>query len=378
MFPIFALIPLLASTPVAAADQQADEILALERALTAAMHARDGGQLDALLAADYVLRSAPDIPRDTWMRNALTLCWGPQSDMTDFQARRLGDAAIASFVLTFYVDPTTCRPATLRSLITDVWTRQDGEWRLLVRHSAPAPAPGAELAAQYGIVPELPPTLDVKGEASYLAAAGNASARTLGFATDVTHEAGRSRTRARAAVLTTEADSITRARAITATARQGVRVRERLEVFGRVDYARDRFAGIEHRAAVEAGGSVPVALPPRHTLKVDAGVGFTTEQRLDAADLEFAVASGTFAYVWKIGPGAEVRVELALTADLGSAANWRAGIALALTFVLTKLLSVKASQSIEYRHFPVPGFGRTDTRTAIALVLGFQQRPSAP
>lgn len=376
MLSLFVLLSTLTVAHPAFTLEDGDEILARERAIAAAMHARDRAALDALLAAGYVLRSSPDIDRDTWIRNALTLCWGRQSDISDFQARPVGDAAVASFVLTFYVDPVTCRPATLRSLITDVWAREDGEWRLAVRHAAPAPAPGAQLAAQFGLVPELPPTLDVRGEASFLAAAGNASARTLGFATDVAHQAGWSRTRGRVALLTTEADSVTRARSITASARQGARVRERLELFGRVEYARDRFAGIEHRAMAELGASFPLPLPPRHTLKVDAGLGFTSENRVAAEDLRFAVATGTFAYVWKIGPGTELRNDLSLTGDLESAANWRATNALAVTFVLNRLLSVKASQAVEYRHFPVPGFGRTDTRTAATLVVAFQQRPA--
>ncbi|HUF67507.1 MAG TPA: DUF481 domain-containing protein, partial [Longimicrobiales bacterium] len=279
---------------------------------------------------------------------------------------------------TFYVNPVTCQPAALRSLITDIWTMRDGSWQLRIRHSAPAPAAGAGIASQYSVVPQLPPTLDVKGELSYLATAGNASTRTFGLATDVARQSGPWSTRARAALLTTEADSVTRARAFTATVRQAIRLTERLEVFGRADYARDRFAGIENRATFEVGSAVPVPLPPRHTLTVDTGVGFTAEQRLDADDLRFAVATGTFAYAWTIAPGAELRDDLAITADLQSGTNWRATNGVALSVVLTRLLSIKASHSVEYRHFPVPGFGRTDTRSAVALVFAVQQRPASP
>jgi putative salt-induced outer membrane protein YdiY len=377
------LATLLLSSLLAAAvstvpsGQIADEILALEQALTRAMHARDRTRLHSLLSADYVLRSVPDIPRDRWIENAVTLCWGDRSDIDAYQVRMLDGTAVASFVLTFYVDPATCRPAVLRSLITDVWRAQEGRWRLTMRHSAPAPAEGAGLAAQYGVVPELPPVWDAKGELSFLATAGNASTRTIGLASDVAHQAGRWRTRGRAALLTSEADAVTRARTITASARQSARVSARADVFGRIDYARDRFAGIENRATVEFGSAVPVPLPPRHRLTVDAGVGVTSERRLDADDLRFAVASGTFAYIWQIAPGTDLRDDLAITADLGSGRNWRAANALAMTLVLNRLLSIKASQSIEYRHFPVPGFRRIDTRSAIALVVNVQQRPAA-
>lgn len=375
LFLITLMVPAAAS---AASSQTSDVILALEQSLTDALHTRDRNRLEGLLARDYVLRGAPDISRDTWMRNALTLCWGDRSDISDFRVRTLGSSAVASFVLTFHVDPTTCRPALLRSLITDVWTEVDGGWRLLVRHSAPAPAPGAGVASQFGLVPLPPPTLDVKGELSFLAAGGNASTQSFGFATDVAHQAGRSRTRARAAVLTTAADGVTRARTVSATARQGARVRERVEVFGRLEYARDRFAGIEHRSTFEVGSAFPIRLPARHTLTVDAGIGVTSEQRAGAEDLRFATGTGTAAYVWRVAPGTDVRNDLAVTADLQSAGNWRSNNSLTVSLLLTRLLSIKASHAVEYRHFPVPGFGRTDTRGAVALVFGFQQRPAVP
>jgi putative salt-induced outer membrane protein len=374
MFVLASLLTAAVSTPAAA--QTSDEILALEHTLTRAMHARDREALESLLADDYVLRSVPDIVRETWIDNAVTLCWGDRSEIADPDVRVMNGTAVATFVLTFYVDPTTCRPALLRSLITDVWRMRDGGWQLAVRHSAPAPAAGAGIAAQSGFVPELPPVWDVKGELSYLATSGNASTRTIGLSTDVSHQAGRWRTRGRAAVLTSEADDVTRARTIVASARQSARISARAEAFGRIEYARDRFAGIEHRSTIEVGGAFPIHMPPRHQLTADVGLGFTAEQRLDADDLRFAVASGSLAYVWQIAPGTELRDDLAVSADLESARNWRATNGLALTVVLNRLLSIKASQAVDYRHFPVPGFRRADIRSAISLVVNVQRRPA--
>jgi len=378
MFSPLLLVPLSALLAIAPhplqTDSTADEILALERAMTAAMHARDRARLEALLADDFVLRSVPDVSRKAWIHNAVTLCWGDRSDISESRVRVQNGVAVASLVLTFYVDPLTCRPATLRSLITDVWTRHQDVWRLSMRHSAPAPAADAGVAAQYGLVPAGPPVWDVKGELSFLATAGNASTRTIGVASDVSHQSGRWLTRARASLLTSEADSVTRARTVTATARQSARLSPRAEVFGRADYARDRFAGIENRATLEFGGAFPLQLSPRHRLTIDTGIGFTAEQRLDADDLRFAVATGTFGYVWRIAPGTELRDDLALSADLQSGRNWRATNALTVTVVLTRLLSIKASQSIEYRHFPVPGFKRADSRSALTLVIALQRR----
>jgi hypothetical protein len=58
-----------------------------------------------------------------------------------------------------------------------------------------------------------------------------------------------------------------------------------------------------------------------------------------------------------------------------SGRNWRAKNALTLQATLTRMLSVKLSHAIEHRHEPVPGFGRTDSRTSAALVFSFRKLP---
>lgn len=85
-----------------------------------------------------MLRGAPDVGRETWIRNAVAMCWGSQYEISDFAVRgHAGDTAIVSLVLTTYEDPATCEPAIIRSLLTDVWIRQPNGWRLVLRHSGP-------------------------------------------------------------------------------------------------------------------------------------------------------------------------------------------------------------------------------------------------
>jgi hypothetical protein len=119
----------------------------LESSLVDALHAQDRQHLQSLLAADYVARGTPDIDRETWLQNAVRLCWGDRSDLDHFRARRHDGVVIASFELTFYVDPRTCRAGVLRSLVTEVWVREAEGWKLKVRHAA-APASPGDIAAQ--------------------------------------------------------------------------------------------------------------------------------------------------------------------------------------------------------------------------------------
>jgi len=48
---------------------------------------------------------------------------------------------------------------------------------------------------------------------------------------------------------------------------------------------------------------------------------------------------------------------------------------IAVTAKLTTLLSLKVSNAVRFSNFPAPGFKKTDTVTAVALVAGFKSGP---
>jgi putative salt-induced outer membrane protein YdiY len=354
------------------------EIRAQEQRLAEAMHAKNRQPLEQLLAPEYVLRGAPDVDRQTWIDNAVTRCWGDRSDIAAFRIRELADVVIASFELTFYVDPATCRPAVLRSLITDVWTRDEDGWQLQVRHSGPAPAPDAGIAAQYGIVPQPPPAWQASAELSLVATGGNTSTHTVGLGGNATHRSGTAVTRGELAFITSNTDDVTQARALTVQLRHGFRVAERIELFGRGTYASDRFAGIADRAVAEAGAAHTTMLPGRQALTVEGSAGFTVERRLDAAKFDFVTATGAVKYVWNLAPGTELVQDLAVIGDVERARDWRGTSTTAVNVGLTRLLSLKAAHALEYRNTAVAGFGRTDMRTTAALVFAFERGAASP
>jgi len=374
------LMLLLASTvgaqPAGSAGGADTEIRASEGALAAAMHARDAARLDALLAPDYVLRSVPDVDRATWISNALTLCWGDRSDMDRFRVQRHDRVVVATFEMTFYQDPATCRPAVLRSEITDVWVESRDGWRLEMRHASPPPASGGGVTQQYGSVPLAPPTWDVSSELSFVATSGNTATRTTGIGADVTHQSGRATSHATVAYLSSSADGLTKTRSLTLRARQGFASGKRLQMFGEGAYERDRFAGVDGRTTATIGLGYSPATTGRHRLTIEGGGGITAERRVGADAPRFATASAAVHYLWTIAPGTRLAEDAAFSADLQSATNWRQTTVTAMTVSLSRVLSFKASHSIEYRHQPVVGFGRTDMRTSAALVLSLQHRPT--
>lgn len=370
------LLALTASAQSASPSQpDAVDVRLLELTLVEAMHARDRQRLESLLAPDYVLRGAPDIDRETWLQNAVKLCWGDRSDLVDFRARRLDGVVVASFELTFFVDPGTCRSGVLRSLITDVWVREPDGWKLKMRHAGAPPAAAGDIAAQYGVVPDAPPAWEANSELSAVTTGGNTSTRTLGLGAEVVHRAEGRKTEVNARFLTSQADDVTNARSLTVGGRHGFAVTERLQMFGEASYARDRFAGIDDRTTATAGIAYPVPVARAQSLTLEGGLGWTGEQRLDLSTLRFATATGALDYRWTVVPGTELREEAALYADLESVGNWRTSNTTALSVGLTRILSLRASHAFEYRKRPVTGFGRSDMRTAVALVLALSRHP---
>ena len=369
---------LMVSAPAQSATReraQEVDVYGLESTLADALHGRDRQQLESLLASDYVLRGTPDVDREMWLQNAVTLCWGDRSDLDVFRTVRHDGVVIAMFELTFYVDPATCRASVLRSLVTDVWVHETDGWKLKVRHAGAPPASSEDIAAQYGAARVLPPTWEVASEFSAVATGGNTSTRTVGLGAELAHRSDGQKTEVKTKFLTSQANEAINARLLIVEGRHGFGMTERLHVFGATSYTRDRFAGVDNRVTATAGAAYAISVPPFQTFTFEGGLGWTAEQRLDRTTLRFATSTGALDYRWTIVPGIELREEATFDADLESLTNWRTSSTTTLNVTLTRVLSLRASHAIDYRHTPVVGFGRSDMRTAMSVVLSMDRRP---
>jgi putative salt-induced outer membrane protein YdiY len=366
----------LASALAASAQPVSPEppALARERSLFAAVDRKDGAALQTLLAADFVARGTPDVDRATWIKNALSLCWGSRFDIDAADVRTVGATEIVSFLLTFYQDPTTCQPATLRSLVTDVWIRDGEVWRLSVRHSGPA---GGGVGAQFGRAPEVPPLFALTSELSFVATGGNSSTSTLGFSSEVAHNLGGAHTEGRVAFVRSSADDEVNARSLTVQGRHSRALSPRFDLIARGGFLRDLFSGIEHRVTIDAGIAATLSRAPR-ALRVDASVGGVFESRLDADDRRFVSGVFGLSFDWRLRPGTELHLRSEETTNLESPADWRFDNDLAVQVALNGALSARFAYGSRYVHQPVPGFRRTDTQATAALVVRLVRRPQAP
>ena len=216
-----------------------------------------------------------------------------------------------------------------------------------------------------------PPRWERKAELSLVQTGGNTDTQTLGLGASVIFRPGRWTTEARTAFVRSETSDIETAKSFIADLREAYALSRRVELFGRYGYLADPFAGIDHRSTIDGGIGYKLLLGPVHTLRADAGLGYTTESRSVGDDVSFALANFGGAYKWQISTAADLTNSAILTASLEDGGAWRFANAFALTAALSRVFSLKLSHDLKYNNAPVVGFEKADRLTSVAVVAKF-------
>ena len=216
---------------------------------------------------------------------------------------------------------------------------------------------------------------------SLVSTGGNTDTRTLGVGGSVIFRPGAWTTEARTAFVQSETDDIETAQSFVVDFRESYALTPRIELFGRYGYLADRFAGIDDRSTIDGGVGFKALVGPVHTLRLDAGLGYSDENRLVGEDVSFALANFGAGYKWQISKTADLTNSAIFTAPLDGSdpcsqepcdkTSWRFGNAFALTAVLTQAFSLKLAHDVKVNNSPVAGFEKTDRITSFALVAKF-------
>ncbi len=133
---------------------------------------------------------------------------------------------------------------------------------------------------------------------------------------------------------------------------------------------RDRFAGLDLRSVVSAGGEwrarrtgpwTLVATAAMTWTRVDARGGLPTEDYLGGL-------VGATSRI-RLSPTASTSQELNYYSKVDDASGWRVEAAARLVAAVSSRLAVKLGWQYRYDNEPVPGFGRTDVVTRVSLVV---------
>ena len=224
--------------------------------------------------------------------------------------------------------------------------------------------------------PKPPPVWSGKAEASYVATSGNSDAKTLGAAGEVLYAPGVWNYKASLAFIRSESDGIESARTFEGLLRAARKLSPRLEIYGLGAYRENRFAGIDGQWAGDAGAAWQFLSADPHSLKVEGGLGYTSERRILPAPAgietrDFATARAALEYKWKLSKTSELSEEASFVEDLSDSKDWRFADKVSLGAGVTTVLSVKLSYAWLTLNEPVPGKKKTDTITSAALVAKF-------
>jgi putative salt-induced outer membrane protein len=239
---------------------------------------------------------------------------------------------------------------------------------LLVSSAARAQTP-ADTAPKP--VPTPPPLWSGEGELSLVSTSGNTDTETLGGAFHLAYRPSPWNFEFHVGYIRSEADGEENAESLLSWLRGGYLVTERLELFGRAEYFRNTFAGVDRRLSAEFGAGYALLTEPPHLLKVEAALGYTDEDRLLGEDLSYVHARLGALYEWRISKTTTFTDEFRFTASLEEFDLWRIFNKASLTASMTSVFALKISHALEYVNEPAPGFENEDSVFSAAVVAKF-------
>jgi putative salt-induced outer membrane protein len=216
-----------------------------------------------------------------------------------------------------------------------------------------------------------PPPHEGSAEFAFVGTTGNSSTRSIGLGGEVIDRPGRWELSAKVAYVRNETESDLKAESIALSTKAARALTARLSAFGRYVYLHDRFAGIESRNGAEGGLAYILVDAAPHKLTVDGGVGYAHESRVSGPNLSTATVPAGALYTLKLSETAEIGDDGRFVFSLSDGDDWRYANVASVTAKLTTLLSLKLTNTVRFVNAPVPGFEKTDTITAVALVAKF-------
>jgi hypothetical protein len=215
------------------------------------------------------------------------------------------------------------------------------------------------------------PGRQVSAEVSFVGTSGNSSTETIGLGGEVIDRLDSWEVRTKTAYVRNESESVLKAESFNLTLAGARVLSPRLSVFVRHGYLRDKFAGIENRNTPEGGVSYTAVDSAPHKLVADGAVGYAIEGRVAGPDLSNGTGAVGALYTLALSDTAEFSEDWRGVISLKDGEDRRMANVMAISARLTTVLSLKVSNTLRIVNAPAPGFRKTDSITAIALVVKF-------
>jgi putative salt-induced outer membrane protein len=218
---------------------------------------------------------------------------------------------------------------------------------------------------------------------SFLSTSGNTDTTSIGGAAEVNYNPKPWLFTLKGAYLYSQTDGIVTAESAAASMRGNYDITPRFYAYAGAGYLRNTFSGIDYLWSIDGGAGYKLFDGPAHFLRAEAGPGWSTERDIITIDVPPVPAFDTFVtrnyaniraalyYKWQFTKNASFTNDFSYLLDLDDTQNYFITDKAAITADISKIFALQASWTLLWRNKPVPGFGHTDTATAVGIVATF-------
>jgi putative salt-induced outer membrane protein len=240
--------------------------------------------------------------------------------------------------------------------------------RLIMRSRSTLIAVAAALLGGAVVVAEEPPHALSLG-LSYLATSGNSSSRSGGLDVAYKQSFAPWGLEATGNYFRADQDGVLTAERLLLGVRGVHALLTDVDAFVSLSYLQDEFAGLNSRLVAAAGVSYKFLKGPVHGLTFDAALTYTRDDLVDGDASSYIGALAAAKYAWTISKTAKLTEDLSFLPSLEESSDWRIESKTALQAAVSTDVALKVSYALRYANRPVRGFEKTDTQTAVSLVI---------
>lgn len=228
--------------------------------------------------------------------------------------------------------------------------------------------------------PPPPPRQEGSAQLAFVGTTGNSSTTTFSAGGDHTYRPAKWIFRNRALFLRSDSsDPVTGVDTVTAESflylfRADRELTKRISAFGSFGFLRDKPAGVSSHQDITGGVAYKIIDVTRVQFTADAGLGYMNENRITGDDVKSAIATFGTLFKAKLTETTDLTDEMRILTTFDDASDWRLGHIVSLTVKMSEIFSLKVSNQVRFANLPPPGFKKTDTTTAIALVASFKKQ----
>src|SRR5262245_524752 len=207
---------------------------------------------------------------------------------------------------------------------------------------------------------------------SFLSTSGNTDTTSIGGAAELNYNPKPWLFTLKGAYLYSSTDGVVTAESSAASLRANYDITPRFYVFGGAGYLRNTFSGIDSLWSIDGGAGYKLFDGSTQFLKAEGGVGWTSETDIFPLPLgnvtrDYANIRAGLYYKWQFTKNANFTNDFTYLLDLDNTANYFITNKAAITADISKIFALSASWTLLWRNQPVPGFGHTDTATAVGI-----------